>query len=737
MNPLHRLAQPLTQPVMRLPAPVLNGISVGLGLATMTALIAGLAGLPAAITASSGAAAASVADTVSAPQAKASQMLPAVTSSVLVATLVAIVHAQPLALNVVGLLVILSSIMWMSWGKRGGTQTFVMVLTLIFQMAAFSRQPMDAHGVLRHLTWVCVGAVAMAIWSQISIRVLAARYRTLALCDSIEALATLMRAQAAWTRQQATRDTSTALPTEGLMGLIQQQAAMADVFQSARDLLYSQARQALPGSRTLRQIDALIHTVNLRDVVLACQLDLDRLPADASTTSTVQALADQMMHQADALEALARSQRLHVAPCSPPAAQINVDTPEAASTAEQAPVLVSLARRSQHMRYLVTQLDQALHGTSAAQAAPSGERAAILLTLVSPTQWTWPPLRAQLHLDSPVLRYALRATLAVTCAAVLAPLLPWSSHPYWIWMAVAVIMRGNLEQTLARRDARVQGTLVGCLLASGLLWLAPDSAWLFVVLACALSLAHGYVLINYRVTAAAGAVLALVQGHLFAHGHAPALIDAAERMADTLIGAGLAWAFSYVLPSWERQQLPRLVTRLLRAQAHYAHHALRWHLAHPRSATRSHARREVYDVLWLLTQSLQRMGKEPGRVRSWAQPLEALLIHSHRLISHLAGIKGLLTVRHEALQADLALPALQAAEQRIQACLKGEPMETVGQPLDEGLILADADLPGDAALTAWLILRLDQTRQEAGELARAARQWQQTTQQGTGPSDGP
>ena len=45
-------------------------------------------------------------------------------------------------------------------------------------------------------------------------------------------------------------------------------------------------------------------------------------------------------------------------------------------------------------------------------------------------------------------------------------------------------------------------------------------------------------------------------------------------MADTLIGVAIAWIFSYVLPSWERSQLPGLVARTLSAQARHARVAL-------------------------------------------------------------------------------------------------------------------------------------------------------------------
>lgn len=710
---------------------MLNGLSVGVGLACLTTIVGALAGMPAAITAASGASTASVADTVCAHQAKPQQMLPAVASTLLVTTLVALSHASPLWLTVVVLLTTFTSIFWMAWGKRGGPQTFVMILTLVFQMAAFSQQPMSLAQAGQHILWVGLGAAGMALWSMLSIRVLARRYRTLALADSLQALAGMMRSQAQWTRshQQGHIDGQ----REALLALIAQQAGIADVFQSARDLLYSQAGTAGCTALTRRQIEGLIHTVNLRDVVQACQLDLDRLPDHAGAQHIVARVAEQLLALADQLDGMALCWRTN-RPWTPPTSP-DITWPDALDTH---PVLASLGRRCRHMQALVALIAQSHDDTH--QAAPQAEQEAILRTLVSPTQWTWPPLKAQLQRSSPVLRYAVRATLAIACADGLAHVLPWTSHPHWLLMTVAVVMRGNLEQTLARRDARVQGTLVGCLIASALLSSAGHTAWLFLALTIALSLAHGFVLINYRVTAAAGAVLALVQGHLFSPSSHPALLDAAERLGDTLIGAALAWAFSYVLPSWERQQLPRLAQRLMQAQAHYTHHALRWHLAHPRSSRRSLARREVYDVLWLLSQSLQRMGKEPRRNQAWAPALEALLVHSNRLISQLSAIKGLLTVRYQELDEAIVAPALQQAEAQIRASLQGgatpappssiSPATTAPAPArvtsampDDISPLPEADSSKPSGdLNHWLLLRLAQTVEEARLLNLAVAQ---------------
>jgi uncharacterized membrane protein YccC len=71
-------------------------------------------------------------------------------------------------------------------------------------------------------------------------------------------------------------------------------------------------------------------------------------------------------------------------------------------------------------------------------------------------------------MQSPVLRHAVRAALALGSAYYLALALPWASHPHWLVLSVAVVLRGNLEQTLSRRNARVMGTMLGCAVVLGL-----------------------------------------------------------------------------------------------------------------------------------------------------------------------------------------------------------------------------------------------------------------------------
>ena len=258
----------------------------------------------------------------------------------------------------------------------------------------------------------------------------------------------------------------------------------------------------------------------------------------------------------------------------------------------------------------------------------------------------------------------------------------------------------------------------------------------------ALSIAHAYALVDYRIASMAGAIMALLQVHT-AQGH-PLPLAAMERLGDTLVGAGLAWGFSYLWPAWERHQLPQLVARLLRAQARYAHHVLGQGVQSTLGERGSHARREVYDVVWLLTQSLQRMQKEPSSQRARLRDLETVVVRSHRLTSQIAGVRGLLLARQADFDPAQSLRMLTQADARI-AALFGEaptpatssrqpdPSDTLSPPLAP---LEDAGpdlLPTNTALLSaehpqsvdsplpWLARRLRQAEVDGQALVQAAR----------------
>ena len=199
-----------------------------------------------------------------------------------------------------------------------------------------------------------------------------------------------------------------------------------------------------------------------------------------------------------------------------------------------------------------------------------------------------------------------------------------------------------------------------------------------------------------------------------------------ERLADTVLGAALAWLFSYVLPSWERNQIPALVRRSVQAQSQHARLALA--LLEPAQTADVPwrlARREAYDSLSALTQATQRTLAEPRQVRPPLQPLEALQAHSYQLLAQLTAIKSLLLLRRAQLNLDIALPALQQTSQAIDAALTGSPdnpaqTPTAGTPGTAGQSFQprpDPLMTND--LTPWLLRRLALATAMARELRQA------------------
>ena len=661
----------------RLPSHLVNGLSVGAGLASIATLITLAAGLPEALTASAGAAVVSIADTVTSPHAKTRPVLMAAVAALLVALLVALCQGHPVLMGLAVLAITFSAILWTAWGKRGGPLTFTMILALVFQMAAFQQGNLVGDTVWEHVAWVALGGFAMAGWAMLSVRVLAARYQTLAVADSLRALANLLSAQADWLAS---------LPQRHAQG-----TAHEDALQQARDLLYEKPDQP----HAHRWIPGFIAIVDVRDLVLACQLDLDHWPTGTPVPEPLLQWGQEMQSLAAHLHRTAKAAVQGLPwPALPPAREIPHPTQadERLNT-----TLLSLLRRHAQMRRGVHRLRDAL-------AMPDAQAltldTAVLQSMRSPVDWPLANLRAVLTWRSPVMRHAARTTAAMACAFGLAHLLPWTAHPQWLLMTVAVVLRGNLEQTLARRDARVIGTIAGCLLATALLALHPGGGVVLLIMAIALSIAHAYALVDYRIASMAGAIMALLQVHT-AQGH-PLPLAAMERLGDTLVGAGLAWGFSYLWPAWERHQLPQLVARLLRAQARYAHHVLGQGVQSTLGERGSHARREVYDVVWLLTQSLQRMQKEPSSQRARLRDLETVVVRSHRLTSQIAGVRGLLLARQADFDPAQSLRMLTQADARMSALFSdtaASPVTSAG-PGDAQVTPSSAAPPGTASVDA-------------------------------------
>jgi uncharacterized membrane protein YccC len=472
----------------------------------------------------------------------------------------------------------------------------------------------------------------------------------------------------------------------------------------------------------------LVIVLEMRDQLLASELDLDTLrahPAHAEALiemrCVLEELADETIALADALM-MGRHPEA-VADRRPRLAAIHVSADDSANMhggggghiGHIGPTAAMLARglasRIGHMNDEVLRLSAMARGDAEPNLAVVRANWQLF---VSPTDWSLRPFLTLWRWDQPPLRHAIRAALAIAAGYAIAVSMPWGSHDYWILLTIVVVLRGSLSQTLERRNARVAGTLLGCVLAVGLLSAHPSALMLLVIVTVAQAIAHSFAVRRYLITAVAATVLGLVQAHMLNVGVAP-IFALFERIADTLIGAALAWGFCYVLPSWERTQIPALVSRVLTAQARHARLALglgqlqaidsspelEWRLA----------RREAYDSLSALVQATQRSLSEPRAVQPPLEPLEHLQAHSYQLLAQLSAVKSMLVLRRDRLTPAEVEGPISRTAQRIEAAIGTTPTTGPSHPESAGSTTVGGPIPlpdpFDNDISPWLLRRLD------------------------------
>lgn len=726
--PLPMPATPYARPFMRvlLSAYWANGVSAALGLLVISVLLHVLLGEAAAAAASVGVIVCIAPDQVAPVRRKLLQLLPAALLGLPLFAAVQALHQSPLQLGLLLLPATFVAFLAGAWGPRGGPMVVSIMFAVLFSMA-MPAQP-DPVSVWRSSGHFAMGAVLYLLWATAANAWLNARYRTCVLADTLLSLAALMRVQAAQFAPDKLDPQSGAAPSTPLIGrLLQHQCALTDQLQAARNIL-------LESPRTPRRVQLaamLMMVLELRDHLLASELDLDALKAHPGHYPVLLMLNRVLLQLADTVEAVADA--LLYGDVPPTATSWHDELAVlrlAAAPGGDAAALLSPARLTQSLAHRVRHVnDEVLRLVALARGEQAPDLAAVQAAwqmFVSPTAWSWRPALAVWRWSAPPLRHAIRATLAVGTAYAVSLALPWGTHDFWILLTIVVVLRGSLAQTLERRNSRVAGTLIGCVLVGAILSAQPPALVLLLLLTLAQAMAHAFAVRRYWITAVAATVLGLLQAHMLSAGASP-VFQVLERVADTLLGATIAWGFSYLLPSWERQLMPGLVQRALNAQARHAKVALA--LAQLQGGTNKApeiewrlARREAYDSLSVLVQATQRSLAEPRAVQLPLAPLGLLLAHSYQLLAQLTAVKSML-LHNPGGWLDAALQqSMQQATEAIQgALLQPVPVPT---PSLEAWLGSDEIDPAACAdgtgLEPWLLRRLQLATQLAAELRRDA-----------------
>jgi uncharacterized membrane protein YccC len=685
-----------------LPAYAINGIEVAIGIGAIQLIATALVGAHVAALIVSGAVCASIADVPNTVPRNWRRVSAAAFLSAGAALVVDLLRPHPLTLGAAVAAVAFVAMMTLAWGARVGAVSFTPILSMIFSMAVpTSEHPLAVAG------WSACGSFAFVAWSVLATAACQRRYRTLIVVATLRAAAELFRSRAdVLAAPRAAGDTAP------LRAWISGEGTLAERLQAARDLVFA----AAPSARSRRDVAILLRIIDLRDVLLASRLDVDALGADSSGRAILERIGAAMRQIAAGLDAAADHARDGTVPGDagePLAAErVFADLPLSAGD-PRARLVPSMINRLVRLAADLARIRRLLQG----HAEPLPLSHAQLQHFVAADGWPLRALRPHWRADSLVLRHAVRMALALGTAYYLALSLPWGSHPYWLVLSVAVVLRGNLGETLARRNARVLGTVLGCLFVVALSHL-PSTVSLSVIFLAALGTAHAFVAQRYWLTATAASVMALLQSHLV---NPEAGFAIAERVADTFLGALLAWSFSYVLPSWERRGVAESIARVLRDLHDYASHSLRAASGDP--VEERLARRQAYDSLGALAAALQRSRVEPKGVRLPARQIATLLDHGERLMAHLSMVRLTLARLAEdpnapSAQIDVAL-AQAASAVAVRLALGGADSATsADNELDDPAL---PERPAAHDVMPWLSRRLTLMVAEASRIRAAAR----------------
>ena len=652
----------------------------------------------------SGAVTASIADLPNVPSRTAHRVGAAALLSVIAAVAVDLLRTHPLVLGAVVGVVAFLAMLTLAWGARAGAVSFSPVLSMILSMAV---PPGESE--LSIAAWSACGSFLYLGWALMASAVLQPRYRTLVLVAALRGAAELFRSRAGVL--VGYRVAAGEAPPIGAW--IGGEAALAEQLQVARDLLYP----AVDARHWQRDVAVLLRLVDLRDALLASRLDVDLLGSDAAGREILERAARALRGVADHLDSAGdalRDGRAPVEAVRPPldvaAAVDELEMPLGDARARLVPVLQGRIDR------LFADVAR-IHATLRGEIEPLPLTPAQLQAFVAPEGWPLRALRPHLRRDSLVLRHAVRMSLALATAYYLGLALPWAAHPYWLVLSVAVVLRGSLGDTLARRNARVFGTVLGCLLVVAFSRV-PSAAFQSSIFLVALATAHAFVVQRYWVTATAASVMALLQSHLI---DPAAGFAFAERIGDTFLGAALAWCFSYVLPSWERRSVPEAIRRTMRDLLDYATHSLR--AGSGDAVDERLARRTAYESLTALGAALQRSRVEPRGVRLPLKRVAALLDHGERFMAHLSLVRHSLARLDDDAELARIESALAEALRELAACLGPEGLAGApAAPSDETaaeLELLPAEPPAHDVVP-WLQRRLVQLVDEASRIRAAA-----------------
>ncbi|TRX41378.1 FUSC family protein [Flavobacterium restrictum] len=257
--------------------------------------------------------------------------------------------------------------------------------------------------------------------------------------------------------------------------------------------------------------------------------------------------------------------------------------------------------------------------------------------------------------SSTLFRHSLRLTLTILIGFVIGQLLPFQNI-YWILLTIIVIMRPGYGLTKERSYQRTFGTILGGLIAFGIILLVHNSILISLFAIISMLLGFSFTHINYRISATFVTMyIVFIYGIL-----TPNIGDVIQyRILDTIVGSLLASMSNYFFwPSWEFMNIPIFLEKSIQANRNYLQEiSLFYNQKGTVSTTYKLARKNAFIEIGNLMASIQRMVQEPKSKQKLVPQVYKLAVLNHTLLSSMASM-GTYIQSHKTTSASEAFNAV-------------------------------------------------------------------------------
>jgi uncharacterized membrane protein YccC len=677
-----------------------TGLRIATGVVGLTGLTYHFADLPTAMAVAIGALCTSLMDLPSPLRHKFNEMLAGVLTCSLVALVVGLCSPVQWLLRTVIVLVSFLASMMTVYGRKAMPLQFVALFVMMLSSGA-AATPLQA---LRHGALFFAGGAGYMTYAMAVVWLLRRRLKQQVLAEALYELASYTCIKA------GCYDMANFLPAQ-MEKLVRQQSALAVRQQASRDLVL----RGKPKADEAVLVQVHYAMFDLYELVLSTHTDYALLRQHFAGGPVLPLLGDLIGKAARDIESVAYAMTRN-RPSHPVIdyrdelraldAALRALPPADSEDANARAVLRATFNKIRDMIAMIARL----HGASAATRGTLPMAAGADLTpFLTQQRYSIGILLSHLRWTSPTFRFALRVAMAISVGLLSAGWLPYKSHGYWTALTIAVILKPNFSMTRQRRTDRLVGTLIGCILTAAILYVVHAPAVLIGFLFVATAAGPTFLSIKYRYTAIAASMQSLLLiGLTMPHGGGA--IE--ERLLDTVLGTLIATFFSYVLPSWEYQNLPCLVDAVASANRKYVDAAADLLLG--RAIDDFHYRinrKRFMDSLGNLSAALGRMLDEPAAQQRAPAELNRFTVQNYLLMAHMAALRLLLLRYAENMPRAEVEAALADAFAKVRSNLGTAPAQDTAP--DDGRTVRIAAWRGWAPLQR----RLHLLQQDAAQLA--------------------